>query len=384
MSSPSVFERWHDEQDAASRSAEDEALWRLRLAEAQPPKGEVQARPLAGVDLRRLDQPLPPPRWLVEGRMTRETLTVLGAKPGVGKSWIALDLSLAVATGRPFLGSPVRSPGRVLYLDAENGEHLALRRLRQLGARPEDLGDRLRYSTEPLVLVRTLDVRRLLLTLEEHRPDLVVVDTLASHAPSAESDTESMAGFLAQVWSASRASGAAMLLLHHLRKSLQSAGRDDPLDSFRGAGHLIGAADRAWILDPLAPGQPRFILRDVKPREFPCADPARVAVVDDEDSPAGDRTTRLEVQGVEPVVERGYDAFLAAVLVFLDAHHGRAVATKELVHVGMTGADEASERSCKDWLARAHGAGVLHKPKRGFWVRAQAPLDAEDDTEEVA
>ncbi len=247
MSSPSVFERWHDEQDAASRSEEDEALWRLRLAEARPPKGEVQARPLAGVDLRRLDQPLPPPRWLVEGRMTRETLTVLGAKPGVGKSWIALDLSLAVATGRPFLGSPVRSPGRVLYLDAENGEHLALRRLRQLGARPEDLGGRLRYSTEPLVLVRTLDVRRLLLTLEEHRPDLVVVDTLASHAPSAESDTESMAGFLAQVWSASRASGAAMLLLHHLRKSLQSAGRDDPLDSFRGAGHLIGAADRAWI-----------------------------------------------------------------------------------------------------------------------------------------
>lgn len=110
----------------------------------------------------------------------------------------------------------------------------------------------------------------------------------------------------------------------------------------------------------------------------------RVAVVDDEDSPPDDRTTRLEVQGVEPVVERGYDAFLALALAFIDAHHGRAVATKDLVHVGMTSPDEASERSCKEWLARAGAAGVLHKPKRGFWLRAQAPLDETDDDEEVA
>ncbi len=87
------------------------------------------------------------------------------------------------------------------------------------------------------------------------------------------------------------------------------------------------------------------------------------------------------MQGVERVVERGYDAYLAAVLTFLDAHHGRAVSTKDLVHIGL---EEASERSCNEWLARAFQAGVLHKPKRGFWMRAQAPLDADDDTEEVA
>ncbi len=369
--------------EMARQSEDDEGLWAARLAEDGAAPAVSRARPLPGLDLGRLARPVPPPRWLVEGLMTRGTLTVLGAKPGVGKTWLSGDLALAVALGRPFLGHHVPSPGRVLYLDAENGEHLALRRLRQLGARPDQLGDRLRYSTEPVVLTQGPDVARLLVTFQEHRPDLVIVDTLASHAPAAESDTESMAGFLADVWAAARTGDAALLLLHHLRKGLQGSGKDDPLDSFRGAGHLLGAADRAWILEPLSPGQPKFILRDVKPREFPCADPARVAVVDDEDSPAEDRRTRLEVQGVEPAVERGFDAFLAAALTFIDAHHGRAVPTKDLVHVGSALPGEPSERSCKEWLSRAIAAGVLHKPKRGFWERAQQPLTDDEDHQEA-
>lgn len=379
---PSVFEQRAVEQEQHDIR---EQLWQAQFAEeATRQAPSAAALPLGGLDLGRLEQPLPPPRWLVHGRMTRQTLTVLGAKPGVGKSWLASDLGLAVASGRPFLGHPVPEPGRVLYVDAENGEHLALRRLRQLGGRPEDVGDRLRYSTEPLILTRTLDVARFRATLEQHRPDLVIVDTLASHAPGAEVDTEGMAGFLAAVWIASRSAGAAMLLLHHLRKGLQGAGKDDPLDSLRGAGHLSGAADRVWILDPLAPGQPRFILRDVKPREFPCADAVRISVVDEEDSPEGDRRTRLEVQGVEPVVERGYDSFLSAVLTFVDAHHGRAVRTADLLHLGLAMPDEPSKRSCNQWLARAAAAGVLHKPKQGFWERSQAPQDQLDDDEEEA
>jgi Mrp family chromosome partitioning ATPase len=339
---------------------------------------------LGGIPLHALNQPPGPLQWLVEGRMTRSTYTVLGAKPGVGKSWLAYDLAIALASGRPWLGHPIPRPVRVLYLDAENGPDLATRRLRQLGARPDDLDDRLLFSTEPLLLSTSDGLARLRATVEQHKPELLVIDTLASHAPGAESDTESMAGFLVAVWTLARQHGCALLLLHHLRKGLQGSGKDDPLDSFRGAGHLIGAADRAWILDPLAPGQPRFILRDVKPRQFPSAAPTRVTVLDDEDSPANDRSTMVVVDGVEAVIEHGYDAFLAQVLAFIDAHHGRPATTKDLVHIGMTGPGEPSERSCKDWLQRAAAAGVLHKPKRGQWTRAQAalddqPLDPEED-----
>jgi Mrp family chromosome partitioning ATPase len=331
--------------------------------------------PLAGIPLEALNHPPGDLDWLVEGRMTRATYTVLGAKPGVGKSWLAYDLAIALTSGRPWLGHAVPRPARVLYLDAENGPDLATRRLRQLGARPEDLDGRLLVSTEPLLLSTGEGLARLRATIEQHQPELLIIDTLASHAPSAESDTESMASFLIAVWTLAREHGCALLLLHHLRKGLQGSGKDDPLDSFRGAGHLIGAADRAWILDPLAPGQPRFILRDVKPRQFPCAPPTRITVLDDEDSPIDDRFTVLCVDGVEAIVENGYDAFMAAALTFIDAHNGQPASTKDLVHVGSTLPGEPSERSCKDWLARAAAAGVLHKPKRGHWVRAQAALD---------
>jgi len=369
-------------EEAGAAHSEDEAMWAARLAEEQQP-APAPAAPLAGLDLGRLARPPEPLRWLVEGRMTESSFTVLGAKPGVGKSWLGEDLAIAVTTGRPWLGHAVPQPRRVLYLDAENGEDLVLRRLRQLGARSEALDGRLLYSVEPLLLSRGPDLARLQATIEHHQPALLVVDTLASHAPAAESDTEHMAGFLADVWTLARRQGCAMLLLHHLRKGLQGSGKDDPLDAFRGSGHLIGAADRAWVLDPLAPGEPRFILRDVKPRQFPCAPPTRVTVVDDEVSPPEDRRTRLEVQGVEPVIERGYDTFLAAVLTFIDAHAGRPVRTADLLHLALSMPDEPSKRSCDDWLSRAVAAGVLHKPKRGLWVRAQAPLEDDHEEEEV-
>lgn len=330
---------------------------------------------IEGLDLARLDQPPGPLHWLVEGRMTACTYTVLGAKPGVGKSWIAYDLAVALCTGRPWLGHAVPRPLRVLYLDAENGPDLAARRLRQLGARSAELDGRLLVNTDPLILTRPADLERLRAAIRAHKPDLVVIDTLASHAPDAESDTESMAGFLADVWTLVRSTGSSLLLLHHLRKTQQGASKDDPLDSFRGAGHLVGAADRAWILDPLAPGEPRFILRDVKPRQFPCAPPTRITVVDDPDSPADDRRTCIEVAGIEAVVESGYDSFLKRALAFIDALNGRPASTKDLVHIGLSAPDEPSERSCKAYLDRALSAGVLHKPQRGFWVRAEPGLD---------
>ncbi|MDP9397140.1 MAG: helicase RepA family protein [Actinomycetota bacterium] len=363
---------------------DDEAWWAAQLAEEPAAGAATPADPLPGLDLARLAEAPPLLQWLVEGRMTEATFTVLGAKPGVGKSWLGEDLAVALASGRAWLGHRVPRPRRVLYLDAENGEDLVLRRLRQLGARPDELGGRLLYSVEPLLLSRGPDLARLAATVERHQPELLVVDTLASHAPAAESDTEHMAGFLADVWTVARRSRCALLLLHHLRKGLQGSGKDDPLDAFRGSGHLIGAADRAWVLDQLAPGEPRFILRDVKPRQFPCAPPTRITVVDDEDSPADDRRTRLEVQGIEPVVERGYDAFLHAALALIDAHEGRPVLTKDLVHLGMTLPGEFSERSCKQWLTRGLQTGVLHKPARGQWLRAQTPLDQPDDDEEAA
>jgi len=50
------------------------------------------------------------------------------------KTWLALDLSLAIATGQPFLGWQVRQRKRVLYLNAEGSREDFERRILLLGA----------------------------------------------------------------------------------------------------------------------------------------------------------------------------------------------------------------------------------------------------------
>src|SRR5262245_37060059 len=61
-----------------------------------------------------------PIRWIAEGILP-EGLSMLVGKPKVGKSWMALDLGLAVASGGTFLGKPSEE-GDVLALFLEDNE----------------------------------------------------------------------------------------------------------------------------------------------------------------------------------------------------------------------------------------------------------------------
>jgi hypothetical protein len=324
--------------------------------------------PLRALDLNLLHEPCPEPEWLVEGRMTRNSLTLLGSKPGIGKSWTALDLAIALATGRPWLGCTVPGTFRVLYIDVENGEVLARRRLQQLGADPAALGNRLHYVTESVIFPGGKDSVRYALTLEQFKPDLVVIDTLASSAPAAESDTESMSRFLFDVWHRARRHGAACLILAHLRKSQQGAGKDDPLDSFRGAGHLVGAASRAWLLD--ARGGEKFVLRDVKTREFPAVPPTRVWLQDTELPSGGvvSKRTAVVVDGIEEEdsPEGGLVRFQRNVLTMIDNHPTGVVKAESLLTLG----DGETSKTLRNYLTEMVAAGVLTRPRRGFYSRA--------------
>ena len=57
--------------------------------------------------------------WIVPG-MLSVGMSFLGGRPKSGKSWLALQLACAVATGGIFLGKHIIVPGRVLYLSLED------------------------------------------------------------------------------------------------------------------------------------------------------------------------------------------------------------------------------------------------------------------------
>lgn len=126
---------------------------------------------------------LPPIRHVVEGLLPMG-MGVLVAKPKLGKSWMVLDLCLAVAQGEPFLGFPTRQHG-TLYLALEDGKSRMQTRLRRLlEGRPAPANMHVMFQAQRLG-------EGLLETLGEYldaNPDihLVCIDTLSKIKPKAK------------------------------------------------------------------------------------------------------------------------------------------------------------------------------------------------------
>src|SRR6476660_8388859 len=73
----------------------------------------------------------PPLKFIVPDLIV-EGLVILAGKPKVRKSWMALDIALAVAAGRFCLGDRKCQQGDVLYLALEDGDRRLQRRITKL------------------------------------------------------------------------------------------------------------------------------------------------------------------------------------------------------------------------------------------------------------
>ena len=78
----------------------------------------------------RLASKPPEQRWLVEGLWADQAVGILGGEPKSCKSFFALDMAVAVASGgRCLRRFPVRRRGRVLLYAAEDDQHIVRERL---------------------------------------------------------------------------------------------------------------------------------------------------------------------------------------------------------------------------------------------------------------
>src|SRR5207244_9795642 len=69
-------------------------------------------------------------RWLVAGLWSEQAVGIVGGEPKCCKSFLALELAVAVASGTPCLRQfPVPHPGRVLLYAAEDALHIVRARL---------------------------------------------------------------------------------------------------------------------------------------------------------------------------------------------------------------------------------------------------------------
>ncbi len=97
------------------------------------------ATPQAGTLAELMAEHLEPPRHVVPGLIQRG-LMILAGKPKIGKSWLVLNILLAVASGGLALGRFACERGDVLYLALEDPKYRLQQRARKLllGAKPPD------------------------------------------------------------------------------------------------------------------------------------------------------------------------------------------------------------------------------------------------------
>ncbi len=140
-------------------------------------------------------KPIPPRQWHVPELIPAGTVTTLSGGGGTGKSLAALQLAVATALGKPWLGQDVK-PGQALFITAEDDRDEIHRRLADIAqAEGVALGDLDNLTLRSLagkdaLLAMPNPVKGDLLSetplffaldrwLSKHSPTLTVLDTLA-------------------------------------------------------------------------------------------------------------------------------------------------------------------------------------------------------------
>jgi len=185
---------------------------------------------------------LPDPDWIVEGLVERGQLTVLAAAPGVGKSFVCLDLALAVVQGRPFLGRETHG-ARVLYIDGENMPRHVHWRLGGLGMTNVDREQLRIFVRAGIRIGEGVWVDRVRQEIHDFQPDLIVLDTATSVlAVTNPNDNAEVGGLMTLLRSLCGA--VALVLLHHERKPAADGRRGDGGAAMAGAVQWQAQADQ--------------------------------------------------------------------------------------------------------------------------------------------
>ncbi|MEO6248541.1 MAG: AAA family ATPase [Sphingomicrobium sp.] len=185
-----------------------------------------------------------PVRYIVPGYLA-EGCTLLAGAPKIGKSWLALNLAVAISGGRPAFGSITSEIGDVLYLALEDNERRLKKRLIQMGLReaPDRLNLQTQWPTIGQGCLKEIDSWARAVPC----PLLVIVDVLQRVKPEATNNQQQYeADYKAVTGLQNLASkfGMAVLVLTHTRKM----DAEDPFDSVSGTRGLTGAADTVLVL----------------------------------------------------------------------------------------------------------------------------------------
>jgi hypothetical protein len=325
---------------------------------------------------RDFDAPGPTYEYLIKGVLTENEISLLLGESQSGKSFVAIDLAMSVARGVPFFGHQTRRGG-VIYQAGESATGVRRRRFPAYARHHDVRGDDLPvvllerpvdfYTSDDQVDQFIEECRHWATTFRDPLK-LVIIDTFNRATPGAnENDGKDMGVVLARCDRIRRATGAHVMLVHHLNAGGTKARGHTSL--FGNVENVVtvrrvpdskdadGRQLREWVVSKAKDGEDgitrKFVLRQVEIGRDAEGDPITSCVAQQPEgaAPVPDDPEGITVAGANATILRAtYEA----------------VQTKGVIAPQYLGL----------------GRGALAVEKRDLQAMIKATLDASDDDED--
>lgn len=177
---------------------------------------------------------LPPMEYVVNDVLPRKFITILFSEAGCGKTWLLLDLAIAISNGNPVWGNYISTKCKILFFEADAVNQLFKKRLEKLQCVPND--DNLKFVNlcdleQAGVHINLLDKKSQKIFeefLECFNPDLVIVDTLFGFSDADESNMKEAKKVIDFFKNMAVKFNCNFLLAHHSRKRLAGEKKKAP------------------------------------------------------------------------------------------------------------------------------------------------------------
>ncbi len=314
---------------------------------------------------------LPDPTYIVEDAIPEQGLVMIYGPYGAHKTFVAIDLLMAVAAGKPWMGLEVTEPGEVVYATPEGVSGFKWRVMAWAKQHGENTGLLVRnvnFLPRMPMFGDLEQVQGLHDLLRGIRPKILVLDTMAHAMAGMDENTQKDAGlFISRVMMLKRELDCTVVIIHH-------TGKDESRGA-RGASGIPAACDTVFEITNPAANVVQVEMKKQKDGER-WQKPRFYKVV------RGERSLALEYDASPPVTDRAivheqYADALKTVLTTSNVNPplGNTKLAEYIAGVVWTGEGAPGpdlQKSIANWLTRTAGKSLDLAP----WVHASTGAGA--------
>jgi len=265
--------------------------------------------------------------WIIEKLIPTKSVCILTGKRGTMKTFIALNMAYAIASGSDFLNKYSTRKGSIIYLDKENGIGIMKDRtfMVKKGMELENQNLNIGFICFSQLKIDKLgDIIEIEKIIEKYNPLLLIVDTYRRGISFDENDAGEVSKlFVDTLRPLVEKYDLSIILIHHDRKS--GYGRGDEMDEIRGSSDLANYAD---IIIKMQRDKGNLILKQLKNRNAKEEQPIKICSDFDKES------LKLWYEG-ESLKKNQWQVCLEAILVYITENNLKKFELKELKELSL-------------------------------------------------